>query len=230
MSDGPAALLPNGNVLIMGAPGRDTGPVTFLELTPSPDNALVKVSSTLGASNLAGSSYGQMLVLPTGQVLFIPNRCSGCDLEVYTPINQAYDSSWSPVICSGSCSGTRTVYNDTANTISGLRFNGMSQASAFGDEYQSATNYPLVRITEPPACIGQYCFPPLVHYCRTHDHSYMGVASGDLPVLTKFDCPDVPSGTKGVLEVVANGIPSNPMQVVVGPTPCKPTDPFCHKQ
>jgi hypothetical protein len=26
---------------------------------------------------------------------------------------------------------------------------GLSQAAAFGDEYQTATNYPLVRITNP---------------------------------------------------------------------------------
>ena len=31
--------------------------------------------------------------------------------------------------------------------VSGTQFNGLSQAISFGDEFQNATNYPLVRIT-----------------------------------------------------------------------------------
>ena len=31
--------------------------------------------------------------------------------------------------------------------IFGTQFNGLSQANAFGDEFQVATNFPLVRIT-----------------------------------------------------------------------------------
>jgi hypothetical protein len=82
----------------------------------------------------------------------------------------------------------------------------MSQGGAFGDEYQSATNYPIVRITDSNQ---------IVYYCRTHDHTYMGVQTGNLAVATFFDCPAVPTGTVGNLEVVANGIPSNPMLVQV---------------
>jgi hypothetical protein len=33
------------------------------------------------------------------------------------------------------------------NQISGTQFNGLSQANAFNDEFQVATNFPLVRIT-----------------------------------------------------------------------------------
>ena len=32
--------------------------------------------------------------------------------------------------------------------LAGIRVNGMSQGAMFGDEGQSATNYPLVRITD----------------------------------------------------------------------------------
>ena len=90
--------------------------------------------------------------------------------------------------------------------IKGIRFNGMSQGAMFGDDYQSATNYPLVRITHIKS--GK------VYYCRTHDHSYMGVAS-DKKVYTFFDVPDNLKEGKYNLEVVANGIPSKPLRISV---------------
>ena len=210
IEDGPAALLPNGNVLMMASEDETTPPATFLELTPAPQNQLVVVSGPPYANNLS-SNEGQMLLLPTGEVLLIPHFGVSSYLEIYTPTNPNYDPSWAPVICGGSCSYNQPVviYNNYRNQISGLRFNGMSQGAAFGDEYQSATNYPLIRITDYSG------FQPMVYYCRTHDHTSMGVQTGNLKVSTFFDCPDVPTGTVGDLEVVANGIPSNPMLVVV---------------
>jgi hypothetical protein len=219
--DGPAALLPNGNVLMMASEDETTPPATFLELTPAPQNQLVVVPGPPYANNLS-SNEGQMLLLPTGQVLFIPHFGVSSNLEIYTPTNPNYDPSWAPVICGGSCSYNRPVpiLNSYPNHISGLRFNGMSQGAAFGDEYQSATNYPLIRITDYSG------FQPMVYYCRTHDHTSMGVQTGNLMVSTFFDCPDVPTGTVGDLEVVANGIPSNPMLVMVV-TPCTVRPPYC---
>jgi Kelch motif len=208
VEDGPTALLPNGNVLVMASPGQETGPVAFFELTPAPSNTLIPVPAVSGASNLKGSSHGEMLVLPSGQILFSPNRCFGCGIEIYTPTNQTYNPAWAPQICGGNCgSSPRTINNNIANHISGQQFNGMSQGSAFGDEFQDATNYPLVRITESGT--GK------VYYCRTHDHTSMGVQTGTLLVSTFFDCKDVPTGTVGNLQVVANGIPSNVMPVTV---------------
>lgn len=215
MDDGPAALLPNGNVLMMASPCQGCAPSTFLELTPgssNPPNQLVVVSPFIG-ENLS-SNHGQMLLLPTGQVLLIPVNGGGKTLEIYTPTNQAYDPSWAPQICNGDCDGSIMLIGANGGRFSGFsgkRFNGMSQAAAFGDEYQSATNYPLVRLTFNNG---------LVFYCRTHDHSSMGVATGDLSVSTNFDCPPLPGGASGVLQVVANGIPSNPQGIfVVGSTP-----------
>ena len=215
IEDGPAALLPNGNVLMMASEDETTAPASFLELTPAPQNQLFVVPGVPYANNLSSNS-GQMLSLPTGQVLFIPHWGISSNLEIYTPTNPNYDPSWAPVICGGACSYNQPVqiYNNATNAISGLRFNGMSQGAAFGDEYQSATNYPLVRITDSSG--GQ----PVVYYCRTYHHSSMGVQTGNLTVSTWFDCPDVPTGTVGDLEVVANGIPSNPMLVTVAHDEC----------
>ena len=220
--DGPAALLPNGNVLMMASHCEQCTPSTFLELTPAPQNQLFVDSPFIGED--LSSNQGEMLLLPTGQVLLVPVDDGSNTLEIFTPTNPDYNPSWAPVICGGACSYNQPaqITNNLPNNISGLRFNGMSQGAAFGDEYQSASNYPLVRITDYSG------FQPMVYYCRTHDHTSMGVQTGNLMVSTFFDCPGVPTGTVGNLEVVANGIPSNPMlvQVVQGDGGCEPAPPY----
>ena len=91
--------------------------------------------------------------------------------------------------------------------ISGTQFNGLSQAAAVGDEFNNATNYPLVRITN--TATGD------VAYARTHDHSTMGVATGSTPVSTMFDVPAAAETGASSLVVVANGIASVPVSVTV---------------
>ena len=214
IADGPAALLPNGNVLMMASPDEDLTPSVFFELQYVTDQ-LVSFNGPHGIDFNTSSYYGHMLVLPTGQILFTD---FSTDVEIYTANDKSYDTVSAPAVTAingSTCSGNNywnyfcalPVHNSSPNTITGYRFNGMSQGAAYGDDYQSATNYPLVRLTEnqgfticctnPP--------PPKVYYCRTHDHSWMGVATQKLPVSTNFDCPTVPKG-QYYLEVVANGI------------------------
>ena len=83
----------------------------------------------------------------------------------------------------------------------------LGQGAMYNDDFQDATNYPLVRITN--TATGH------VFYARTHNHSSMGVATGSLIVTTHFD---VPAGIElggSKLEVVANGIASSPVSVVI---------------
>ena len=72
---------------------------------------------------------------------------------------------------------------------------------------ETATNYPLVRLTNVAS--GH------VMYARTHDHSTMGVATGSALVSTHFDVPlnAEPGATR--LEVVANGIASTAVTITV---------------
>ena len=65
--------------------------------------------------------------------------------------------------------------------IFGTQFNGLSQANAFGDEFQVATNFPLVRITNNAT--GD------VSYAKTYNFSTMGVATHAKIVSTSFDVP-----------------------------------------
>ena len=198
--DGPAALLPNGNVLTCVSsidPGF-TAPGFYYEFTKY--NQFVQTAQTPNAVNIC-SYYAYMLVLPTGQIL---TTDTSTDVEIYTPNDKSYNPEWAPVIY---CDEKKLKLEPGKRyKISGKRFNGMSQAVAYGDDYQAATNYPIIRITMKSS--GH------VFYCRTSDHSFMGVAS-EKTVSTHFDVPaKIPSG-KGYLEVVANGIPSKPLKVKV---------------
>ena len=78
---------------------------------------------------------------------------------------------------------------------------------AFGDEFETATNYPLVRIVNNAT--GH------VFYARTHDHSTMGIATKSFPTYTYFDVPANMETGASKLYVVANGFQSNPIQVTV---------------
>jgi hypothetical protein len=91
--------------------------------------------------------------------------------------------------------------------ISGTQFNGLSQGAMYNDDFQDATNYPLVRLTNQAT--GH------VFYARTHNHSSMGVATGSRVVSTRFDVPAAAETGTTTLEVVANGIPSTPVTVTV---------------
>jgi hypothetical protein len=217
ITDGSAALLPNGNVLV-GAAVRFGPPTYFYEFTLAPNyqgGSFVQVDSPPNAQNVLAQAV-HLLVLPTGQVMYTDQSQ---DVEIYAPASQTYAPAWAPKIpdCGSVCSVT--IYKSQTNVISGTGFNGMSQGAMFGDDAQMATNYPLVRITVPPPCppFLKISCRPLVYYCRTHDHSSMGVATGNLSVSTSFDCPDIPIDTTGLLQVVANGIPSNAEVVYIQP-------------
>lgn len=176
--DSFAALLPNGHVLVLGNSG------TLYEfdgtnLTPGP------------------FASGSLLVLPTGEVIV-----GASTVELYTS-SGTYLPSWAPAIGNY----PTTVVRGSTYKISGRQFNGLSQAAAFGDEFETATNYPLVRITNKSTAH--------VFYARTHNHSSMGVATGKAIVSTMFDVPAGMETGSSMLEVVANGIPSKPVTITV---------------
>ena len=81
-----------------------------------------------------------------------------------------------------------------------------SHRAGVGDDVQAATNFPLVRITNLKTSH--------VFYSRTHDHSSMAVASNAL-VSTHFDVPSAQERGFSALQVVANGIASPPVYVLV---------------
>lgn len=194
IADGPAALEPNGKVLMMASPGIFNTPSTFLEWD---GRSLNVVPGTPNAPN-DSSFYGNMLVLPTGQILLTD---FSTDIELYNPA-PATELSYRPVVEAA----PDTVVPGGSYLITGYGFNGVSQGAAYGDDVQAATNFPLVRITNQRT--GH------VFYARTHDHSSMAVASPAL-VWTHFDVSPLQEPGASVLEVVANGVASQPLSVLV---------------
>src|SRR5207249_10385744 len=89
IADGPAALEPNGKVVMMASPFIFNPPSTFLEWDGS---SLTEISPAPNASN-DSSFYGNMLVLPTGQILFTDFFF----VSVYNP-SGTYNPAWAPRI------------------------------------------------------------------------------------------------------------------------------------
>ena len=176
--DNFASLLPNGDVLVQGSSGH------LYDFN----------GSTLTDTGTSGNGASLML-LPTGQVLIGGAR-------IFTG-SGSYKPAWQPTITVFPSAVTRGA----TYPISGTQFNGLSQANAFGDELQTNTNFPLVRIIN--VATGH------VFYARTHDHSTMAVATGSAAVSTNFDVPAAAETGASTLAVVANGIPSVPVSLTV---------------
>jgi hypothetical protein len=224
---GPAILRPDGTVFATGAlhtgasaghtavytpgsgwaagpdfPNGDDAGDNFAALLPDGD-VMVEASSCdlylWNGSKLTNTGtcggYNALMVLPTGQILIGGS-------EVYNS-SGTYQSAWQPTISTY----PSTVTHGKSYQISGTQFNGLSQAAAFGDEFETSTNYPLVQITNNST--------KDVFYTRTHDHSTMGVATGSATVSTNFDVPSGAETGASTLVVIANGIPSAPVSITV---------------
>ncbi|SRR5579862_327120 len=201
LQDAPGVLLPSGNVLFAASGGyTQTGnytdpPVGFFEF----DGTNLIPEPTIPNAAIDESGFVSLLPLPNGQVLAVDETN---DVEIYTPDSTTPNPAWAPA----NLRVKRDLTAGASYKLVGVRLNGMSQACAFGDESQCATNYPLVRITN--VATGH------VFYSRTHDHTSMAVASPN-DVATHFDVPADQEAGPSTLEVVANGIASQPISVTV---------------
>jgi len=192
VADGPSAILPDGNVLVDASP-KGKKPVHFFVFDGT---SLTQVADSPNAGQSA-SYYGRMLVLPTGQVLFNDDGA----FEIYTDSGSPQPG-WAPQITGAP---TALTAGDTY-TVSGSQLNGLTQGAAYGDDYQSATNYPLVRITN--TATGD------VSYAPTSGMTSMSVAPG-VSSSASFTVPLGIETGPSTLTVVANGIASAPLAVTV---------------
>jgi hypothetical protein len=194
VADGPASILPNGNVLVQASPGIFNLGSKFLEWDGSEFTDVTRGNTD--APN-ASSYYGNMLALPTGEILWT----DFADVWVYRPKGNPNEA-WRPQITSV----PTQVYRGQTYIVKGFNLNGFSQGAAYGDDVMAATNYPLVRLTN--RVTGD------VFYGRTHDHSTMAIAyTGEAS--TNFDVSSRTETGLSDLQVVANGIASAPVAVNV---------------
>ncbi len=130
--------------------------------------------------------YTNMLQLPDGNVLF--GNQAAVQFYVYHPSGSPLgagkpdiDSLWGDINCN--------------YTIAGLNFNGISEGAGYGDDWQMATNYPLVRLTSGTN----------VYYARTFNWNRTGVQTLGLPDTAQFTLPSALPNTSYWLQVVVNG-------------------------
>ncbi|HZK98777.1 MAG TPA: hypothetical protein VFC47_02665, partial [Caulobacteraceae bacterium] len=186
--DSSAALLTDGNVLVAGVSSA------LYEF----DGA--NLTQTVAAqASPRGAPAVFLLPLPSGQVLVL---VGGFSVRLYTPTG-ASNAAWAPTISAFPPAVTR----GSTYPISGTQFNGLSQGASYGDELNSSTNFPLVRIAN--TATGH------VVYARTHDHSTMAVATGSATVRTQFDVPMAAEAGASSLVVIANGIASASVALTV---------------
>jgi hypothetical protein len=196
--DSGAALLPDGNVLVALDSGVVFQPPTHFFLfdgmgfTQVPDNATSSIPN-------GGNTY--MLLLPTGQVLYNAGL-GAAGIEIFTDPGSPNPAD-APTI---TVAPTRLAAGDTY-TLAGLQLNGLSEGAAFGDDYQSSTDYPLVQITNDGT--------GAVTYARTWGMTNRSIAP-QASSCTHFTLPGGIGSGSSELRVIANGIASASIPVDIG--------------
>jgi hypothetical protein len=199
MADAPGAMMPNGDILVTLSPEgtSENGQYTFptpawiYEFNPV-TNTYTDVTPSNFDLNSLESEYTIMLVLPTGQVL-VTNGTR--QIDVYTP-DGTPNATWQPAISNITDNGNNTF------TLTGTQLNGLSEGASFGDDYEMASNYPIIQLTDTSGNVS---------FARTFNWSSTGVATGSAPETVQFTLPaaDVPGPY--FVSVIANGIASTPV-------------------
>jgi hypothetical protein len=201
MADAPAALLLDGNVLVQTSPGSASGKSTFYEFDFSTNTFSPEIAPPTGFTD-GNSEPGRMLAAASGHAFYMRSGQPG-EMWFYVP-KGTYNPNWAPVVThvtdNGTCVGC--IDRGQTYTVSGAQLNGLSGGAAYGDDAQSASNYPLVLI--------ENCKTKHKSFARTHDFSTMGVATGFNIVTAEFTVsPSTELGNSSLI-VIANGIPSQP--------------------
>ena len=206
MADGTASVLPDGSVVTLASPGVFQRPtkefrIVGAETAPLDPQLPDSVNSQI-------SSYSpDSVLLPTGQVLV--TLIGGGEEPlippyVFTPSGVA-DPAWRPTIASGQL--PRHVTGGQTITLTGTQLSGLTQGSNYGDDGDSATNFPVVRIVNLQT--------HRVEYARTFGFSEQVAAGRHVLASTQVALPaDLDHGPAEVI-VSANGIASAPTSILV---------------
>ena len=216
-TDDPGAVLPDGHILIALSPQGPLTPKgsysfpnatyiydynpttqTFTEVSPGP---------ALGGTLIANNAFTlNMVLLPSGQVLLSNEGANGGHaFQIFTDSSSPPQDAWRPTI-------TSVQLNGTTFTLTGTQLNGISEGSNYGDDLSSATNYPIVRLTDSSGN---------VFYATTSNWSTTGVATGSTAETVQFTLPagkTLKDFIGGTLVVVANGISSLPQNITDPPS------------
>jgi hypothetical protein len=212
--DAPAVLLPGGHVLLVG--GQTVREVNNgqTQFWSNPSTVFVYDPATNGLSKLAsqppsngGDTWtSRFLLLPTGQVLMTYEQNQTMSILTDPAVIGVPNTAWKPVITAF----TPVMGIGHHYKISGRQINGLSQACCYGDDAQMGTNYPLAKFTNKGS--------GAISYFRTFDFSTLAVATQAAVHSTLVEIPAVAALGNYTLQVVANGIASDPVDVKLVPT------------
>jgi len=198
--DAPGAMMPNGRILCALSPAPDPSnhfptPTGFFEFDYT-TNSFAGVSPPTNLSSIP-SYENNLLILPDGTVLY---SLQG------SPTYYVYNPGGTPLAAGKPAIASITANGDGSFHLTGTLLNGISEGAAYGDDWQMATNYPIVRLTSGNK----------VYYARTYNWSSTGVATGTTPVTTEFTLPaNLPPGNYSLV-AIANGIASDPVSFASG--------------
>jgi hypothetical protein len=208
LADAPAALMPNGDILLAASPGIFNPPTHFFELH---DSTFTEVDAFAGEDSMTSYVHA-MLVLPTGEIMMTNFTDT---IWLYTPAPGFPDNAQPVILGAPELVGTgpiaqtapiASLYPNRTYQVAVTRMNGVSQGAYYGDDVQTSTNFPIVKVTNTETGHAVYM--------RTHDHSDRSI-SPDERGITLFDVPDTMELGHAQLVVIANGIPSPPIEVNV---------------
>jgi hypothetical protein len=209
--DAPAVLLRDGKILLIGGQtvrevsnGQAefwSNPSTAFLYDPTA-NTMTKLSSQ-PPSNGVDTWQSRLLLLPTGQVLMTTQQSQTVAILIDPAIIGIPNPTWKPVITSF----TSVMAVGHHYKISGRQINGLSQANSYGDDAQMATNYPIAMFSNAAG----------VSFFRTFDFSTMAIATGNAIHDTLVAIPTSATPGNYKLQVIANGIASDPVNVKIVP-------------
>jgi hypothetical protein len=207
MADAPAAVLPNGNILVAMSPGNWAAansfptPVHFWEYNAT-SFTFTQVADKADAASF--NSYTQnFILLPTGQVMAFST--DGPTVQIYQAATGASEPSWQPKVTSlpaGACVDRGGLYS-----LNGTQFNGLTEGAYYGDDTNASTNFPLVKIVNNST--GHFFF------ARTFDHSTRSIApnraaSTGLQIAANTELGD------STLYLITQGVASAGLGITVG--------------
>ncbi|MBK9731272.1 MAG: T9SS type A sorting domain-containing protein [Chitinophagaceae bacterium] len=202
--DAPAAMMVNGKVLCNASPVPTSSnhfptPTTFYEFDPT-TNIFTAINAPGGGATLNVSTYVTcFLNLPDGNILY--SKQGSNQYYVYVSDGSPI-AAGKPVVSNIVQTGTNTY------KITGTQFNGISQGSTYGDDWQMNTNYPIIRLTSGTN----------VYYARTSNWNSTGVRRGTAADTATFTIPSGLANVPYSLYVVANGIASDAFPFSLSPT------------
>jgi hypothetical protein len=163
--DASGAMMTNGIVLFTANPDYLAGATTYLEYDYS-TNAVTIIPAA--PNDYGGPAFNSnMLCLPDGKILYSSSTSTAA---VYTPGSAA--------LAAGKPTITTIAFNgDGTYTLTGKLLNGITEGASYGDDRQSVSNYPIVRLISSGGT---------VYYARTSSWSSTGVQTGNTSQTTKF--------------------------------------------